>query len=143
MLAYLVRRLLWLPVLLVVVALITFSLGYYGPADPIAALLGQRYDPEIASGLAQEYGLDQPFIVQFIHYLERVVHLDFGESIKYRNQPVTRLLLPRLAVTVQINGAAQSHLGRYVVSVLRLLVHTNVAAVVHPGQHSGGDYSSF
>jgi ABC-type dipeptide/oligopeptide/nickel transport system permease component len=103
MLAYLVRRLLWLPVLLAIVSLITFALGYYGPADPIVALLGQHYDPEIAAQLSREYGLDQPFTVQYLKYLERVVRLDFGESIKYRNQPVSRLLLPRLLITIQLN----------------------------------------
>jgi ABC-type dipeptide/oligopeptide/nickel transport system permease component len=103
MLAYLIRRLLWLPVLLIIVSFITFALGYYGPADPIAALLGQRYDPEVAARLAHEYGFDQPFAVQYVRYVERVVRLDFGESIKYRNQPVLRLLVPRLAITIQLN----------------------------------------
>jgi ABC-type dipeptide/oligopeptide/nickel transport system permease component len=110
MLAYLVRRLLWLPVLLIIVSLITFALGYYGPADPIVALLGQRYDPEVAARLAREYGLDQPFLVQYTKYLERVARLDFGESIKYRNQPVVRLLIPRLAITLQLN-AVSSFIG--------------------------------
>ena len=106
MLAYLIQRLLWLPVLLIIVSFITFALGYYGPADPIAALMGQRYDPEIAARLAREYGLDQPLTVQFVRYLERIARLDFGESIKYRNQPVVRLLLPRLFVTIQLNAAS-------------------------------------
>ncbi len=106
MLAYLVRRLLWLPVLLLIVSLITFALGYYGPADPIVALLGQRYDPEVAARLSHEYGLDQPFMVQYVNFLGRVARLDFGESIKYNNQPVLRLLLPRLAVTIQLNAAS-------------------------------------
>jgi peptide/nickel transport system permease protein len=106
MLAYLIRRALWLPVLLIIVSFITFALGYYGPADPIVALLGQRYDPEIAAQLAHEYGLDQPLAVQYVKYLGRVVHLDFGESIKYRNQPVLRLLIPRLAITIQLNAAS-------------------------------------
>ncbi|GAB4536428.1 MAG: ABC transporter permease [Anaerolineae bacterium] len=110
MLAYLVRRLLWLPVLLVIVSFITFALGYYGPADPIVALLGQHYDPDIAAQLSQEYGLDQPFFVQFLKYLERVARLDFGESIKYRNQPVVRLLVPRLLITIQLN-AVSSFIG--------------------------------
>jgi ABC-type dipeptide/oligopeptide/nickel transport system permease component len=103
MLAYLVRRVLWLPVLLAIVSFITFALGYYGPADPIVALLGQRYDPDIAAQLSREYGFDQPLAVQYFKYVERVVRLDFGESIKYRNQPVVRLLLPRLAITIQLN----------------------------------------
>jgi ABC-type dipeptide/oligopeptide/nickel transport system permease component len=110
MLVYLVRRLLWLPVLLIIVSFITFALGYYGPADPIVALLGQRYNPEIAAQLAHEYGFDQPLAVQYFKYLERVAHLDFGESIKYRNQPVLRLLIPRLAVTIQLN-AVSSFIG--------------------------------
>jgi len=106
MLAYLIRRLLWLPVLLIIVSFITFALGYYGPADPIAALLGQRYDPEVAARLAREYGFDQPFAVQYVKYVERIVRLDFGESIKYRNQPVLRLLVPRLAITIQLNAVS-------------------------------------
>jgi peptide/nickel transport system permease protein len=110
MLAYLIRRLLWLPVLLIIVSFITFALGYYGPADPVVALLGQRYSPEIAAQLAHEYGFDQPLAVQYFKYLERVAHLDFGESIKYRNQPVLRLLIPRLAVTIQLN-AVSSFIG--------------------------------
>ncbi len=110
MLAYLTRRLLWLPVLLIIVSFITFALGYYGPADPIAALLGQHYDPEIAAQLAHEYGFDQPFFVQYVKYLERIAHLDFGESIKYRNQPVLRLLVPRLLITIQLN-AVSSFIG--------------------------------
>jgi ABC-type dipeptide/oligopeptide/nickel transport system permease component len=103
MLAYLIRRLLWLPILLIIVSFITFALGYYGPADPIVALLGQHYDPEIAAQLAHEYGFDQPLFVQYVKYLERIAHLDFGESIKYRNQPVLRLLAPRLLITIQLN----------------------------------------
>jgi peptide/nickel transport system permease protein len=110
MLVYLVRRLLWLPVLLIIVSFITFALGYYGPADPIVALLGQHYNPEMAAQLAHEYGFDQPLVVQYFKYLERVAHLDFGESIKYRNQPVLRLLIPRLAVTIQLN-AVSSFIG--------------------------------
>ncbi|MEJ2555310.1 MAG: ABC transporter permease [Anaerolineae bacterium] len=110
MLVYFVRRLLWLPVLLIIVSFITFALGYYGPADPIVALLGQHYNPEIAAQLAHEYGFDQPLTVQYFRYLERIVHLDFGESIKYRNQPVLRLLIPRLIVTIQLN-AVSSFIG--------------------------------
>jgi len=110
MLAYLIRRLLWLPILLIIVSFITFALGYYGPADPIVALLGQHYDPEIAAQLAHEYGFDQPFFIQYVKYLGRITHLDFGESIKYRNQPVLRLLIPRLLITIQLN-AVSSFIG--------------------------------
>jgi peptide/nickel transport system permease protein len=127
MLVYLVRRLLWLPVLLIIVSFITFALGYYGPADPIVALLGQHYNPEIAAQLAHEYGFDQPLTVQYFKYLERIVHLDFGESIKYRNQPVLRLLIPRLAVTIQLN-AVSSFIG------VAIGVLLGVTAALHRGK---------
>jgi peptide/nickel transport system permease protein len=127
MLVYFVRRLLWLPVLLIIVSFITFALGYYGPADPIVALLGQHYNPEIAAQLAHEYGLDQPLAVQYFKYLERIVHLDFGESIKYRNQPVLRLLIPRLAVTIQLN-AVSSFIG------VAIGVLLGVTAALHRGK---------
>ncbi len=127
MLVYLVRRLLWLPVLLIIVSFITFALGYYGPADPVVALLGQHYNPEIAAQLAHEYGFDQPLTVQYFKYLERIVHLDFGESIKYRNQPVLRLLIPRLAVTIQLN-AVSSFIG------IAIGVLLGVTAALHRGK---------
>jgi ABC-type dipeptide/oligopeptide/nickel transport system permease component len=127
MLVYFVRRLLWLPVLLIIVSFITFALGYYGPADPIVALLGQHYNPEIAAQLAHEYGFDQPLTVQYVKYLERIVHFDFGESIKYRNQPVLRLLIPRLAVTIQLN-AVSSFIG------VAIGVLLGVTAALHRGK---------
>jgi peptide/nickel transport system permease protein len=127
MLVYFVRRLLWLPVLLIIVSFITFALGYYGPADPIVALLGQHYNPELAAQLAHEYGFDQPLTVQYVKYLERIVHFDFGESIKYRNQPVLRLLIPRLAVTIQLN-AVSSFIG------VAIGVLLGVTAALHRGK---------
>ena len=45
---YVVRRLIWLPVILVLVSFITFTLGRFGPGDPVEVLMGQRYDPEVA-----------------------------------------------------------------------------------------------
>lgn len=41
---YVARRLLWLPVLLVIVTGVTFALGLYGPGDPVKIALGQRSD---------------------------------------------------------------------------------------------------
>jgi len=77
---YIVRRFLWLPFLLLIVALITFALGYYGPGDPAQVLLGQHTNPAVAARIKQTWGLDQPFPVQYAHYIGRALHGDFGES---------------------------------------------------------------
>jgi peptide/nickel transport system permease protein len=107
MLTYTLRRLLWLPMLLLIITFITFLLGYYGPGRPEEVILGQRYDPEAAARIRHELGLDQPLLVQYGSYLLRLARLDFGESIvKFRGQPIINLILPRLWVTLQLNFAS-------------------------------------
>ena len=104
MIAYIIRRFLWLPVLLLIIAFITFALGYYGPGDPAQILLGQHTNPTIVARIKHAWGLDRPFPVQYANYVWRALHGDFGESIvKYRGQPVRRLIGSFLPVTVQLN----------------------------------------
>ena len=45
--AYILRRMLWVPVVLLVVSFVTFALGTYGPGDPVSVLAGQHRDPEV------------------------------------------------------------------------------------------------
>ena len=104
MFTYIVRRLLWLPFLLLIIALITFALGLYGPGDPVMVMLGQHANPEAAARVRHELGLDRPFLVQYTDYIWKALHGDLGESLKYRGQPVGRLLGKRLVVTVQFNA---------------------------------------
>lgn len=103
MITYLVRRLLWLPFLLLIIALITFALGLYGPGDPVLVMLGQHANPEAAARVRHELGLDRPFLVQYADYVWKALHGNLGESLKYRHQPVGRLMASRLAVTIQFN----------------------------------------
>jgi ABC-type dipeptide/oligopeptide/nickel transport system permease component len=103
MIAYIARRLLWLPFLLLIISLITFALGLYGPGDPVLVMMGQHANPEAADRVRHELGLDRPFIVQYADYVWKALHGDFGESLKYRGQPVGRLMVKRLTVTVQFN----------------------------------------
>ncbi len=107
MLTYMIRRLLWLPALLMIIIFITFWLGFYGPGSPEQVLLGQRYTPETAELIKAQWGLDDPFWAQYLRYLKNYATLNFGESLtKYQGQPVARLLARRLPVTVQLNFGA-------------------------------------
>lgn len=105
MVTYVVRRLLWLPILLVAISMITFALGLYGPGDPVLVMLGQHANPEAAARVRHELGLDRPFLVQYADYVWKALHGDFGESLKYRGQPVGRLIAQRLWVSAQLNMA--------------------------------------
>lgn len=106
MLVYMVRRLLWLPVLLLLVGLITFALGLYGPGDPVQVMLGPHANPEAVARVRHELGLDRPFFVQYADYIWKGLRGDLGESLKYRGQPVGRLIASPLWVSVQLNAVA-------------------------------------
>ncbi|MDP2662583.1 MAG: ABC transporter permease, partial [Dehalococcoidia bacterium] len=102
MTAYIIRRLLWLPVILLAVAFITLLLGLYGPGDPAQVLLGQHSNPDVVERVRTLWGLDQPFQVQYGKYLWNLIHLDFGESLRYRGDSIASLIFPRIWVSVQL-----------------------------------------
>jgi len=104
--AYIAKRLVWMPILLFAVSFITFALGLYGPGDPVQIMLGQHTNPEAVARLRAELGLDQPLLVQYGRWLWRVAHGDLGESLRFRGQPVTRLMLRGLKVSLQLNIAS-------------------------------------
>lgn len=107
MTAYLVRRLLWLPILLILISLVTFALGVYGPGDPVQVLMGFRARPDIVEQIRKEYGLDQPFHVQYLNYVANALRADFGYSIvKFPGQRVSDLLAKRFPITLQLNLVA-------------------------------------
>jgi peptide/nickel transport system permease protein len=104
MLAFAIRRLLWLPVVLFFVSVITLALGLYGPGNPIQVMLGQHATPETIERLRHEYHLDQEFYIQYINYVAQALQGNFGYGmVKYRDQPIGRILAERLPVTIQLN----------------------------------------
>jgi len=106
MIVYIVRRLLWLPVMLIAVSFLTFVLGLHGPGDPCQVRLGQRVNPEALARCRHQEGLDRPLVVQYVDYVSRALRGDFGYSLKYQGQPVGRLIGRRLWVSVQRNLVA-------------------------------------
>ena len=103
---YIVKRLLWLPVLLLAASLMTFTLGRFGPGDPVRVILGNRYDEQIAERIRAQLGLDRPFFVQYGDYIWNFVQGDFGESYRYRGQPVRELIIRKMWVSAQLAIAA-------------------------------------
>ena len=104
--AYIVRRLLWLPFILIIVSFITFVLGRYGPGDPVELLLGQHSNPEAVERIREQRGLNDNIMVQYGRYVKNVVRGEFGESFKYRGRSVADLLKKKMWVSAQLNIAA-------------------------------------
>jgi len=104
---YVARRLLWLPVILIIVTFITFVLGRYGPGDPVEIRMGQHYDPDAIERQREILGFNDNILVQYGSYIRRVSTGQFGESIsKYPGRDVGSLLKKRMWVSAQLNIAA-------------------------------------
>ncbi len=103
---YVVRRLIFLPVILLAVSLITFTLGVYGPGDPVRVSMGNKYNPDAADRIREELGLNRPFFVQYADYMFGFFRGDFGESLRFIGQPVRGLILSKMWVSTQLSIAA-------------------------------------
>lgn len=100
MLAFVLRRLFQAILVMLVVALVSFSLFRF-VGDPISVMVGQEATLEDRERMRQELGLDQPFPIQFIAYVGRIVQGEFG--ISYRvGRPVIDLIAERLPATLEL-----------------------------------------
>src|SRR5829696_2902704 len=101
MLAYLLRRLIWIVITLWGVSLLTFGMLFAGPADAARALSGARAQAASVEMLRQRLGLDRPVHEQYIAYLGGLVRGDLGESY-YFKRPVADALRERFPATAQL-----------------------------------------
>lgn len=81
MIAYLVRRLVWMVFVLLGVMTMVFFISRVIPADPVAALLGGQAPPELVEKLKAKWDLDKPLFRQYVVYLTRLIRGDLGLSI--------------------------------------------------------------
>jgi peptide/nickel transport system permease protein len=108
MAAYIIRRVLWVIVLLFVVSALTFVIFYLLPsADPAVLRAGRQPNPQLVEQIRHNLGLDKPWYQQYFDYMKQVfLHFDFGYS--YQNSiSVKEQIFQRLPATVSLAlGAA-------------------------------------
>jgi peptide/nickel transport system permease protein len=104
MFAFILRRLFQAAIVMVAVAFIAFLLFQY-VGDPVTFLLGQDATPQQRAELAHDLGLDQPFYVQFVHFLANAVQGEFGLSLR-QGAKVSRLIGERLPATLELSVVA-------------------------------------
>jgi peptide/nickel transport system permease protein len=100
-LAYLVRRLIQVPFVLIVVSIIIFALVHVTPGDPIQIMLGLETSPDAVAALRKQYSLDRPLPEQYIIWLTKAVQGDLGQSIR-SHQPVTQMIAERFPVSLKL-----------------------------------------
>ena len=104
MLAFVLRRLIQAVIVMITVAFLAFMLFQY-VGDPVVFLLGQDAKPDQIAQLRADLGLDQPFFVQFWHFLLNAVQGEFGLSLR-QGSKVSRLIGERFPATLELAGVA-------------------------------------
>jgi peptide/nickel transport system permease protein len=99
---YIVRRTLYnIPVFLSIIFVVMLALRVN---DPVSAQLGKNASQEQINLLTEEYGLDQPFIVQYTQFVGKLFTLRFDERSWDQGFPVGEMILnaipPSMAVTI-------------------------------------------
>jgi peptide/nickel transport system permease protein len=100
---YIIRRLLWGLVLLVIVIALLFVMFRVLPtADPAKLRAGRLQSPKIIAEIRHTYGLDKSLPAQFWLYLKDLfLHFDLGFSY-YSGAPVKELIFNRVSATLSL-----------------------------------------
>ena len=77
---YIIRRLLQVLPIILLVATTVFFLFKLIPGDPAAVFAGEQAAPDTIARVREQLGLDQPVMVQYVRYLQRLVRGDLGRS---------------------------------------------------------------
>jgi len=112
LLAYLLRRSVWMLVTIVLVSMLSFILIQLPPGDFLSTYIaqlsasGQQVDAAEVAALEARYGLDRPVYVQYAMWIRGIVTRgDFGQSFQW-NRPVSDLIWERVWFTVILSGAS-------------------------------------
>lgn len=108
MFRYIINRILITIPILIIVMVITFTLGYYAPGDPIILIYNEQITfmtPADIERLRHSHGLDRSYIEQATDYITKVARGDLGNSIQQKI-PVLMMIENALPVTLQLGAAA-------------------------------------
>ncbi len=100
MLAFILARIAQAVPVVLVVGLIAYAMFAY-VGDPVTIMLGQNYTAVQKAALIHQFGLDQPFYMQYARYIWHALHGEFGVSYRLA-RPVSTLLAERLPATLEL-----------------------------------------
>jgi len=104
---YLLKRVLSLIPILFGISILVFAILRLVPGDPVSIMLGTEATEESVAVLRAQLGLDQPILLQYLHWAGRLLHGDFGVSV-HTGKEILPEILKRFAVTLQLTLFAVS-----------------------------------
>ena len=107
---YLIRRILYMILLLWVLTVVSFIIIQLPPGDLVSSIArrltetGEAADQAMLDGMRKNYGLDQPIHVQYWRWFSNVLQGNFGFSFLL-NRRVSEVIGERLALTALVSGS--------------------------------------
>ncbi|HDC3454013.1 TPA: ABC transporter permease [Staphylococcus aureus] len=103
MIKYILKRIFYMAISLVIITTITFFLMKLMPGSPFN---DAKLSPDQKYILNEKYGLNDPIPIQYLNYMKNVFTGDFGYSFQYHNQPVWDIIKPRLIPSLEMGITA-------------------------------------
>ena len=125
------KRLLLLPLLMLIFSITVFAIMQAPPGDFLTTYVatlassGSSITAEQVAALRREYGLDQPIWIQYLKWIQNLVTGTLGLSLEYQ-RPNVELIGERLALTVLL--AAFAFIVTWVVAI-----PAGIYSATHPG----------
>ena len=105
MVKYIVKRIVYMALVMLVVTSITFFLLHAIPGDPITAMV-QDLPEETRQAYLAAYGFDRPVGEQYLLYLRRLFSGDLGSSLRYPGRKVADIVANYSPVSALVGGVA-------------------------------------
>ena len=87
-----------------IVATLTFFIMNLVPGGPFVA--EKSISVAAQQALEEKYGLDKPLGVQYLNYMDGLLHGDMGLSLKQRGRTVNQIIADKLPISCQVAGIA-------------------------------------
>jgi ABC-type dipeptide/oligopeptide/nickel transport system permease component len=98
---YLIRRAIGTIPVVLLVTLLVYGLLHLAPGDPASLLLPEDATDADVADAKRRWGLDQPFLVQYVYFIANAAQGNFGRSFRFA-QPVSELIAQRLPATLEL-----------------------------------------
>ena len=129
---FILKRLLYMAIVVVAISFIAFALLRLSPGDPALMMLGDNATPEMVADMREKLGLNRPFFVPYFMYLGGLLKGDLGTSILY-GYSCKEVIFSRLPATATLS---------FLAAIIILIVAIPIGIIAGAKQGSAFDFFS-
>jgi len=124
---YILKRIIALIPIIFIVGIFVFFIIHLIPGNPAAMMLGPEATQEEIDDFSRVMGLDRPIPIQFVEWFSNVIKGDFGISLFFQGQQVTKVVFEHFKVTLTLTvlGVVLAIIFGIITGVIAAINHNN------------------